>query len=71
MILTILGILLAVLIAVIVVRTLQFKPEKAVPSNPEKLILNEEKIVADMQEMIRCKTVSNLDESLVLSLIHI
>lgn len=65
MILTILGILLAVLIAVIVVRTLQFKPEKAVPSNPEKLILNEEKIVADMQEMIRCKTVSNLDESLV------
>lgn len=64
-ILSILGILLAVFIAVIIVRTWQFKPEQVTPANPEKLVLDEDKIVADMVDMIRCKTVSNLDESLV------
>ena len=62
------GVILAVLagfIAVILVRTLRFKPEETAPANPEELHLNEEKIVADMVEMIRCKTVSHRDESLV------
>ena len=56
---------LLVLIAVILVRTWQFKPEYVAPANPEELQLNEEKIVADMVDMIRCKTISNRDETLV------
>ena len=64
-VLSIVGAALVLLIAVIIVRTLQFKPETVTPANPEKLVLDEAKIVADMQDMIRCKTVSNMDESLV------
>ncbi|MBQ8449030.1 MAG: M20 family peptidase [Clostridia bacterium] len=61
---TILG-LLAVLIIVIVVRTLCFKPEELPPVKEEKIELDHDKIVADMVDMIRCKTVSNRDEALV------
>ena len=57
--------LLAALIAVVLIRTLCFKP-KAMPSVPEETIaLDREKIVADMSDMIKCKTVSYTDESLV------
>jgi carboxypeptidase PM20D1 len=61
----IIGILLFAFITVIVIRTLEFKPQKAEPANPEALVLDEDKIVSDMQDMIRCKTVSYMDESLV------
>ncbi len=55
----------AVLAAAVVVRTIQFKPEPMEPAKGDKVSLNEEKIVADFREMIRCKTVSNRDESMV------
>ena len=62
------GILAAAIIAflaVILFRTLQFKPAPVAPANGAKIQLNEDKIVADMQDMIRCKTISYNDESLI------
>ncbi len=56
---------LFIFIAVIVVRTLMFKPVAVKPADPEHFSLNEKKIVDDMVEMIKCKTVSNRDEALV------
>ena len=57
--------ILVVLIAVILVRTLLFRPEKQDILSPAEIPLNREKIKQDMIDMIRCKTVSNRDESLV------
>lgn len=65
---TILGLaaaVIAVLLAVILVRAALFKPEEVLPADPEAIILNEDKIIADMVDMIRCKTVSNREEALV------
>ena len=56
---------LVVFFSVIIFKTLQFKPEPVMPAKGDKIALNEDKIVTDMQEMIRCKTVSNLNEELV------
>ncbi len=64
----ILGAVVAVLlcfVAVILVRTALFRPVVTSPAIKEEISLNREKIVDDMVEMIRCKTVSNRDESLV------
>lgn len=60
----ILGIVVLFL-AVILVRTLMFMPKKETKEIGEAVTLNEEKIVKDMVDMIRCKTVSNRDEGLV------
>lgn len=60
----IVGIIL-LFVAVILVRTFMFKPEELPFVEAESIPLNEEKIVSDMVDMIRCKTVSNRDESLV------
>jgi carboxypeptidase PM20D1 len=57
--------LLALLIAVVIIRTLCFKPEKETPVQEENIALDREKIVADMADMIRCKTVSYVEEELV------
>ena len=57
--------ILVVLIAVILVRTLLFCPEKQDILSPAEIPLNREKIKQDMIDMIRCKTVSSRDESLV------
>ena len=54
-----------VFVAVILIRTLRFKPEKQEEVDIKPVELNEEKIVQDMVDMIRCKTVSYRDESLV------
>ena len=54
-----------VFVLVIVVRTLQFKPKEVNVPKAENIELNQEKIVADMVDMIRCKTVSNRDDALV------
>ena len=54
---------LAALILVIVIRTLQFKPETEAPVEATNIPLNQQKIVDDMAEMIRCKTVSHFDKS--------
>lgn len=63
---TILEIVLAALIllvAVILIRTLRFKPAPVPKEQAEEIELNREKIVADMVDMIRCKTISNRDDS--------
>ena len=53
---------LFVLILVVLVRTILFVPQKQESVKAESITLNEEKIVADMVEMIRCKTISDRDE---------
>ena len=57
--------LAGVLVLVILVRTLQFKPKELGIMQPEAIGLNRDKIVADMVDMIRCKTISNRDDRLV------
>lgn len=62
----VLWILLAALVcflAAILIRALRFQPYKVEPTAAEAVALNEEKIVRDMQDMIRCKTVSSRDEA--------
>ena len=55
---------LAALIAVVVVRTLRFTPKAEAPVDILPVTVDREKIVRDMQDMIRCRTVSHADESL-------
>jgi len=57
--------ILAILIGVIISRAILFRPERLEPAEAQPVKLNEEKIVKDMIDMIRCKTVSNRDETLV------
>ncbi len=54
---------LAILVAVILIRTLRFKPAPIEPVQSEDIELNEDKIVQDMADMIRCKTISYRDDS--------
>lgn len=56
---------LVCLIAIIVIRTLQFTPVKMSAVESERISVNQEKIVTDMVDMIRCKTVSNREEAFV------
>ncbi len=60
-----LGVALLIFITVILIRTLRFKPESLPEIKGEDVPLDNEKIVANMVDMIRCRTVSNRDESLV------
>ena len=53
-----------ILLLVVLVRTLHFTPEKQMPVTEEEIVLNREKIVTDMVDMIRCKTVSHRDMTL-------
>lgn len=57
--------LIVVFVVVIVERTLLFTPDKQEKPVAEEVTLDEDKIVRDMVAMIRCKTVSNRDDSLV------
>jgi len=56
---------LLVLAGIVLVRTLRFQPVEEVCPAAESISMNKEKIVADMADMIRCKTVSYRDESLI------
>ena len=50
-----------VLLAVLLIRTLRFRPAP-LPELPEVPVeTDREKIVRDMQDMIRCKTISHAD----------
>ena len=55
---------LAALAAVVVVRTLSFTPKPEEPVAPMPVAVDREKVVRDMQDMVRCRTVSHADESL-------
>ncbi len=57
--------LFVIFVLILVVRALLFKPADLPEIEAEEISLNEKKIVDDMVEMIKCKTVSNRDESLV------
>ena len=57
--------LIVVFIVVIVERSLLYKKKKKEKIEVEEIVLDEDKIVRDMVAMIRCKTVSNRDDSLV------
>ena len=59
----ILGIFVLFLL-VIVIRTLLFRPRKEVLPEPLRVDVDESRIVSDMRELIRVKTVSYLDKSL-------
>jgi len=52
------------LIAVIVVRTVRFKPLPQTPVEHTKVEIDAEKAARDLSDMIRCKTVSHADASL-------
>ena len=52
-------------LAVLLIRTLRFTPQKEEAVECPPVTLDEEKIVADMADMIRCKTVSHRDETQV------
>lgn len=56
---------LILFLAVILVRAAMFKPREQEKPSKEKVSLNEEKIVQDMSELLRCKTISYNDESLI------
>jgi len=55
---------LAALIAVVVIRTLKFTPKPEAPVKSMPVAVNRDKVIRDMQDMIRCRTVSHADESL-------
>lgn len=52
---------LAGLILVVLARTAAFKPQKTEKPIPSPVDTDEAKIVSDMQQLIRCKTVSHVD----------
>lgn len=57
-------VILVILIAVILIRTLRFVPEKQSASVPEAINVDADKATRDLAEMIKCKTIShrNSDE---------
>ena len=57
--------LIAAFIAVLLIRALAFRPAVMQAAEEVPVVLNEEKIVADMADMIRCKTVSDRNPDLV------
>ena len=63
---TVLGIILAalvILVAVILIRTLRFKPVPIPEVHADEIDLDRDKIVTDMVDMIRCKTISYRDDA--------
>ena len=55
---------LVLLIGVILVRTFNFKPKPAIETEDIEIIVKKEKAIDNLQQLIRCKTVSYRDSSL-------
>jgi carboxypeptidase PM20D1 len=56
-----LGALLVLFVAVVLIRTLRFKP-KAMPAvSEESVTFDKEKVIDDLARLVRCKTVSHID----------
>ncbi len=55
---------LITLALILLIRTLRFKPEDAPREKVAPIFVNNEKAVSDFAEMIKCKTVSNVNKSL-------
>lgn len=58
------GAAILVLVAVVIIRTLMFKINKSKTIDADDVYVNVEKAVADLAEMIKCKTVSCNDKSM-------
>lgn len=56
--------LIVLFFAVILVRTAAFKPAKENKPETAKVDFDEKKVISDMQQLIRCKTVSYYDKSM-------
>ncbi|MDF2589950.1 MAG: dapE 2 [Anaerocolumna sp.] len=54
-----------IFLLIILIRGALFRPYDELPVNAESISLNQEKIINDMVDMIRCKTISYRDESKV------
>lgn len=65
MIIYIILLLIVLWAAVLLIRTLNFKPYPEPEMVEEQVTLQEEKIVQDMSDMIKCKTVSYTQEDLI------
>ncbi len=59
-----LGVLVSALLAVVIARTIMFKPKKTASEKVAPIYVNGEKATRDLAEMIRCKTVSNMNKAL-------
>lgn len=57
--------LAALFLAVILIRGAMFKPQKEEASRSEAVMLDEERIVEDMVKLLRCRTISYNDGSLI------
>lgn len=56
---------IGIFLAVVLIRAARFAPKPELTPSDREIALNEEKIVKDMQEMLRCRTVSYNDEALI------
>ena len=56
--------LVVLFFVVIFIRAFLFVPKKKSDKDVEKITVNSDKATADLAEMIKCKTISNLDASL-------
>ena len=59
-----LGAALVILVLTVLIRTLAFKPREKSIISAEPVSFDAEKAIRDLAEMIKCKTVSNVDKSL-------
>lgn len=64
-ILGVLGGIIVLFLAVILIRGVMFKPHQEEKSQAGDVMLDEKKIVEDMVELLRCKTISYNDENLI------
>ena len=53
--------IVVVLAAVILIRTLRFTPKAAESATAEPMIFDRERVIQNLQELVRCKTVSAND----------
>ena len=58
------GVVLAVSIVIILIRTLRFRPQKIEPKQFDKVTLDGDAAVEKLAALVRCKTVSNRDAAL-------
>ena len=57
--------IIIIFLAILLIRAAMFTPGEELKPSEEKVYLNEDRIVSDLAEMIRCKTVSYNDDSLI------
>ena len=58
------GAALLTLIAIIIIRTLRFKPGEGIEVDADKIEIVEDEVVSRLVALVRCKTVSNEDPTL-------